>query len=274
MILKNIDQVLNIGTPKSINRLIQRTGRSHHYFSGIPTSYLIPSNKFEYLECVASKKLAEKMKFDYIESKYGSKDVLCQHLLLLSCNTGLNPIKTFQEVKKSYAYSKLDYEDFLEIINFIKDGGYILNNYKKWNKLEIDENGVLKINSIKNRIKTLMNVGTIIDNSNLKVKLKNGKTLGFVDESFILSIKCGDTFRFSGLNLVCSSINSEEISVDVVKKKSQKTPIYWGGNLPLNPIISNEILNSFSIKKNYPLEIINFINDQKKNRVSQKRTKF
>ena len=261
---KNIDQVLNIGTPKSINRLIQRTGRSHHYFSGIPTSYLIPSNKFEYLECVASKKLAEKMKFDYIESKYGSKDVLCQHLLLLSCNTGLNPIKTFQEVKKSYAYSKLDYEDFLEIINFIKDGGYILNNYKKWNKLEIDENGVLKINSIKNRIKTLMNVGTIIDNSNLKVKLKNGKTLGFVDESFILSIKCGDTFRFSGLNLVCSSINSEEISVDVVKKKSQKTPIYWGGNLPLNPIISNEILNSFSIKKNYPLEIINFINDQKK----------
>ena len=261
---KNIDQVLNIGTPKSINRLIQRTGRSHHYFSGIPTSYLIPSNKFEYLECVASKKLAEKMKFDYIESKYGSKDVLCQHLLLLSFNTGLNPIKTFQEVKKSYAYSKLDYEDFLEIINFIKDGGYILNNYKKWNKLEIDENGVLKINSIKNRIKPLMNVGTIIDNSNLKVKLKNGKTLGFVDESFILSIKCGDTFRFSGLNLVCSSINSEEISVDVVKKKSQKTPIYWGGNLPLNPIISNEILNSFSIKKNYPLEIINFINDQKK----------
>ena len=81
---------------------------------------------------------------------------------MLSCNTGLNPIKTFQEVKKSYAYSKLDYEDFLEIINFIKDGGYILNNYKKWNKLKLMKMVVLKINSIKNRIKTLMNVGTII----------------------------------------------------------------------------------------------------------------
>ena len=31
-----------------------------------------------------------------------------------------------------------------EIISFIKDGGYILNNYKKWNKLNIDENGILK----------------------------------------------------------------------------------------------------------------------------------
>ena len=186
---KNIDQVINIGTPKSINRLIQRTGRSHHYFSGVPTSYLIPTNKFEFLECIASKKLAEKRKFDFIESKNGSKDVLCQHLLLLACNAGLNPIKTFQEVKKSYAYSKLNYKEFLEIINFIKDGGYILNNYKKWNKLNIDEYGILKINSLKNRIKTLMNIGTIIDNSNLKIKLKNGKVLGFVDESFLLSIK-------------------------------------------------------------------------------------
>ena len=41
-----------------------------------------------------------------------------------------------------------------------------------------------------------MNVGTINDNSNLKIKLKNGKILGFVDESFILSIKEGDVFTF------------------------------------------------------------------------------
>ena len=45
------------------------------------------------------KKIAEKMQFDSVESKYGSKDVLCQHLLLLACNKGFNPIKTFQELK-------------------------------------------------------------------------------------------------------------------------------------------------------------------------------
>ena len=105
---KNLDQVVNIGTPKSINRLVQRAGRSNHYFTGIPISYLIPTNKFEFLECVATKKLAEKMEFDSIETKYGSKDVLCQHLLLLACNEGLNPIKTFQEIKKSYSYSQIN----------------------------------------------------------------------------------------------------------------------------------------------------------------------
>ena len=262
---KNLDQVVNIGTPKSINRLVQRAGRSNHYFTGIPISYLIPTNKFEFLECVATKKLAEKMEFDSIETKYGSKDVLCQHLLLLACNEGLNPIKTFQEIKKSYSYSHIKYQEFLEIINFIRDGGYVLNNYKKWDKLSIDENGILRINSVKNKIKTLMNIGTIIDNSNFKVKLKTGKILGFVDDTFVLSIKCGDIFTFSGLNLFCKSINSDEIIVEIVKKKSFKTPIYWGGNLPLNPKISDEIFNTFIYKKRYPIEIKNFINDQKKN---------
>ena len=151
---------------------------------------------------------------------------LCQHLLLLACNKGFNPIKTFQELRKSYSYSKLKYQEFLEIVSFIKDGGYVLSNYKKWNKLSLTENGDLKINSIKNRIKTLMNIGTIIDNSNLKIKLKNGKLLGYVDESFILSIKCGDIFTFSGLNLICNKINSEEIFVDIVKQS--KKPQFIG----------------------------------------------
>ena len=41
-----------------------------------------------------------------MESKNGSKDVLCQHELLLACNEGINTMKTFQEIKKSYSYSK------------------------------------------------------------------------------------------------------------------------------------------------------------------------
>ena len=81
----------------------------------------------------------------------------------------------------------------------------------------------LRINNFRNKTKTLMNIGTIIDNSTIKVKLKNEKILGFVDDFFILSIKCGDTFTFSGLNLLCNLINSDEIIVEIVNKKSLKT---------------------------------------------------
>ena len=66
------------------------------------------------------KKTRRKNAVDSVEIKKGSKDVLCQHLLLLACNSGINPIKTFQEIKKSYAYNKLSYEDFLKSLILLK----------------------------------------------------------------------------------------------------------------------------------------------------------
>ena len=57
---KNIEMVINIGTPKSVNRLIQRTGRSNHNYKQISKSIIIPTNKFEYLESIALRNLIKK----------------------------------------------------------------------------------------------------------------------------------------------------------------------------------------------------------------------
>ena len=97
----HVDQVILIGTPKNINRLIQRTGRSNHNHQGIAQSFLIPTNQFEYLECISAKKLAEDMKFESLPRRTGAKDVLCQHLLLLACGKGFCPKNTYSEIIKA-----------------------------------------------------------------------------------------------------------------------------------------------------------------------------
>ena len=56
-----------------------------------------------------SKKTSEKMKFDSIKEKEGSKDVLCQYLLLLSCGRGFLASSTYLEIKKTFSYSKLTF---------------------------------------------------------------------------------------------------------------------------------------------------------------------
>ncbi len=261
---KNVDQIINVGTPKNINRLVQRTGRSNHNYFGVPVSYLIPTNKFEYLECISAKQLAEKMNYEKIRERIGSKDVLCQHLLLLACNKGFRELDSFNEIKKALGYKNLEYSEFKEIISFVKDGGYLLNNYKKWSKLYLTESGYYKINNFKNRIKTLMNVGTIIDSANVEINLKNKKILGYVDQSFVNTVKKGSTFIFSGMCLEAISITSEKIIVKVVNKNVLNTPIYWGGSLPISSNLSEQILVNISESKKFPLEINQFINDQKK----------
>ena len=266
---KNVDQIINVGTPKNINRLIQRTGRSNHNYYGVPISYLIPTNKFEYLECISAKQLAEKMDYEKIRERIGSKDVLCQHLLLLACNKGFRELDSFNEIKKVFSYKDLNYFEFKEIISFVKDGGYLLNNYKRWSKLYLTESGYYKINNFKNRIKTLMNVGTIIDSANVEINLKNKKVLGYVDQSFVNTVKERSTFIFSGMCLEAISVTSEKIIVKVVNKKVFNTPIYWGGSLPISINLSEQMLINISESKKLPFEINQFINDQKKNQLYQ-----
>ena len=48
----NIDLVIQIGSPKGIARFLQRIGRSNHRLNEPSRALLVPSNRFEYLECV------------------------------------------------------------------------------------------------------------------------------------------------------------------------------------------------------------------------------
>ena len=82
-----------------------------------------------------------------------------------------------------------------------------------------------------------MNIGTIVDSTNIKVVLGR-KVLGEVDDNFANFIKKGDSFNFSGISLECLDITSEEIQVKKkLKKKTLNAPIYWGGNLSFKRIL-------------------------------------
>ena len=111
-----------------------------------------------------------------------------------------------------------------------------------------------------------MNIGTIVDSTNIKVVLGR-KVLGEVDDNFANFIKKGDSFNFSGISLECLDITSEEIQVKKLKKKTLNAPIYWGGNLSFKRDLTQEILRIFSEGKyeNYPKELREFIYRQKQN---------
>ena len=262
---KDIDKIINIGAPKSVNKIIQRTGRSNHNFYSISEAFLVPTNKFEYLECLALKRLVTLKKFDKLKEKRGSKDVLCQHLLLLSCNSELNPEKILKDVKCSYSFSYLTKQEFYKLLSFVHNGGYALQNYSEIKKLKKLSNGNFIIKDDINRRNIAMNVGTIINSSSIKIKSTNGKLLGTVEDSFINLIKINDSFNFAGMSLICIKILSEEIIVKTKKGKINKVPVYWGGSIPLKSNLSQEILAILESNfiKELPYQIKLFVDKQK-----------
>ena len=49
-----VDQVLQIGAPKGVSRLLQRVGRANHRMDEASRAILVPANRFEVLECEAA----------------------------------------------------------------------------------------------------------------------------------------------------------------------------------------------------------------------------
>src|SRR5207247_2792667 len=82
----DVDLVINVGAPKGASRLIQRVGRANHRLDEPSRAFLVPSNRFEVLECRAALEAAAAGDHDAVQHRTGALDVLAQHILGVACS--------------------------------------------------------------------------------------------------------------------------------------------------------------------------------------------
>ena len=79
-----VDQVIQVGAPKGVSRLLQRVGRANHRMDEASRAILVPANRFEVLECEAAMLGVPARELDGDPPRPGGLDVLAQHLLGLA----------------------------------------------------------------------------------------------------------------------------------------------------------------------------------------------
>ena len=266
---RKINIIIQVGTPKGVSRLLQRMGRCNHTIHGEIIGYLVPTNRFELIECQASIEAVNELDIESIPKRLGSLDVLAQHIIGVSCSEDINVNKLYIEIKETWPYRKLNKKIFHDVINFLVDGGYSLSNYKQFQKLRKKENGDYTLTSRKFIHKYKLNVGTIIESQMLDVKLKN-KKLGKIEDWFIQKLRTDDTFLFGGKVLKFDSIKLGTVLVKSSKAIRPKIPSYAGGNLPLSTELSCRVLNLLNDEKkwkSFPKYIKDWLKLQKKKSV-------
>ena len=253
----DVDLVVQIGSPKGISRFLQRIGRSNHRFDEPSNALLVPSNRFEYLECLSAINSIKNKLLDETKEKKGSLDVLAQHILGVACSEPFQVDELYTQVINAWPYRNLTKIKFFEVLEFVKNGGYSLKHYEQYSKIGVNKDKfyAIKNKSVRNRYK--LNVGTIVESYMLKVKLGN-RTLGQVEEWFIEGLNEGDTFLFSGRVLEYQSISNNNVIVRSTSHTQPKIPSYAGGRLPLSTELSIEVRKLLSKKqfwKNFPNQI-------------------
>ena len=112
----DIDLVINVGAPKGASRLLQRIGRSNHRLDEPSKALLVPSNRFEVLECRAALDAARDGSQDAVLNRTGTLDVLAQHVMATACGGPFLADELFDEVRSAAPYAALDRETFERVM--------------------------------------------------------------------------------------------------------------------------------------------------------------
>ena len=104
----DVDLVVNLGAPKGASRMMQRIGRANHRLDEPSKAFLVPSNRFEMLECRAALDAVAEAAQDTPEPRVGALDVLAQHVLGVACAEAFDADQLFDEVRSAAPYAELD----------------------------------------------------------------------------------------------------------------------------------------------------------------------
>ena len=230
-----VDQVIQVGAPKGVSRLLQRVGRANHRMDEASDALLVPANRFEVLECQAAIEGVRAMELDGDAPVAGGLDVLAQHILLMAASQPFTADALYHEVREAAPYGQLPRRDFDDTLGFVEDGGYALEAYERYRKLFRDSEGLIHIRGERVARQARMNAGTIVEAPVLKVRLggPRGFALGEIEESFANLLSPGDAFLFAGRKL--KFVRLREATVEVAEGGAGEpiVPTYAGSKHPL-----------------------------------------
>ncbi|RJS92932.1 ligase-associated DNA damage response DEXH box helicase [Salinisphaera sp. Q1T1-3] len=240
-----VDQVIQVGSPKGVARLLQRAGRSGHR-PGVPSRILcVPTHAFELVEIAAARKKALAGELEARRPLTGALDVLAQHVVTRALGStasgGLTPAALRAEIATTHAYRHLSDEAWQWTLDFVTRGGAALSAYPEFRRVDTDAQGRLTVGDKRIARRHRMTMGTITSDAAMRVQWTKGGRLGTVEERFIAQLKPGDVFLFSGRLLELVRVRELTAYVKTATRKNRQVPRWAGGRMAISGTLADAI---------------------------------
>ncbi|MEX1116588.1 MAG: ligase-associated DNA damage response DEXH box helicase, partial [Akkermansiaceae bacterium] len=229
-----VDQVIQIGSPKGIARLLQRAGRSGHQPGSVSRILGVPTHALELVEFAAARDAALARN---IESRNPLKkpiDLLVQHLVTCAIGQPFAADEMRREIESSHAFNNLTDTEWQWALGFISNGGTALAAYPRYHKARLQD-GRYTVDDKRLITQHRLSIGTISSDPAVSIKFANGHTLGTVEESFISKIKPGASLIFAGRQLTLVRFHQRTATVKPATRALKGQVAVWGGSkMPLS----------------------------------------
>ena len=248
-----VETVVQIGGTKGIARFLQRAGRSGHRPGEESVIFFLPTHALELVEASALQQAVKKNAVEDRIPYLNSFDVLLQYLTSLGVSDGFYPDEIYNEVKHTFCFQAITEEQWQWLLNFLVMGSQSLQTYDEYKKVEVEEDGLFKVNNRGIAMRHRFQIGTIVGDANLIVRYQKGGYIGTIEEYFISKLKAGDVFTFAGRNLEFIRIKQMQVHVRNSNKKSTKVPAWMGGRMTFSAQMS-ELLRDELYSASLPIK--------------------
>jgi len=237
----SVDQVLQIGSPKGIARLLQRAGRARHRPGESGHIVCVPSHALELIEYAAARRALAQGHIEARRPLRLSLDVLAQHAVSCALGGGFDPEALFEQVRRTHAFAALDHAHWDGVLEFIVQGGRALSQYPDFHKVVRDDDGLYRVHDRRVALRHRLSIGTITSDGSVMVQFLRGGRLGAVEEQFLSRLRPGDRFQFAGRLLELVRLENLTAYVRVARSGDGVVPRWQGGRLPLSEALGHEM---------------------------------
>ncbi|MGB7589460.1 MAG: DEAD/DEAH box helicase [Solirubrobacterales bacterium] len=224
-----IDLVIQVESPKSVSRGLQRVGRSGHTMGEVSRGRIFPKFRGDLLECAV---VAKRMRTGEIEETVipqNPLDVLAQHLVSMAALDEWEVDEVERLVTSSEPFHDLSREQLENVLDML-DGRYPSDRFAELRPRLVWDRTTGRIHGRKGaRQLVVTNAGTIPDRGLYGVHLPDGRRVGELDEEMVYEARPGQTFLLGATTWRIEEITRDRVIVTPAPGLPGAVP-FWKGD--------------------------------------------
>ncbi len=228
-----VDLVIQVESPKSVARGLQRIGRAGHSVEAISSGRIFPKFRADLLECAV---VARRMREGAIETTVvprNALDVLAQQIVAIAAAAPEDrPVAVDQLhalVTRTHSYASLTRTQLENVLDML-DGRYPSSEFAElrprivWDRIK----GTLRARPGARQL-AVTNAGTIPDRGLYAVTLPDGRRVGELDEEMVYEARPGQTFLLGATTWRIEEITRDRVIVTPAPGLPGAVP-FWKGD--------------------------------------------
>jgi ATP-dependent Lhr-like helicase len=224
-----IDLVIQIESPKSVTRGLQRIGRSGHTLDAVSVGRIFPKFRGDLVECAV---VAKRMRDGDIEETVIPRnplDVLAQHLVSMCADAEWEVDEAERVITATESFSDLSREQLENVLDML-DGRYPSDRFAELRPRIVWDRTAGTIRGRKGaRQLAVTNAGTIPDRGLYGVHLPDGRRVGELDEEMVYEARPGQTFLLGATTWRIEEITRDRVIVTPAPGTPGAVP-FWKGD--------------------------------------------